>query len=57
MEERNKKLLRYIELAARDSRNACGQECQREMELILAELACSHDEAIQSGKKLMEELS
>ena len=57
MEERNKKLLRYVELAARDSRGACEKECQEEMELILAGLTCSHDEAIQAGKKLMEELS
>lgn len=57
MEEREKKLLRYVELATRDTRGACDGPCQKEMQVILAELACSHEEAIQAGRDLMERLS
>lgn len=57
MEERKKKLLRYIELTARDSRKGCDDECQKERESLLQELACTHEEAIQAGKALMESLT
>ncbi len=57
MEEREKRLLRYVELATRDTRGACDESCKKEMLVILAEIACSHEEAIQEGKALMERLS
>ncbi len=57
MEEKEKKLLKYVELAARDSRGGCDEECKSEMRAILAELACSHEEAILAGKALVEKLS
>lgn len=56
MDEREKKLLRYIELVARDSRGGCDDKCQKEKEAILTELACSHEEAVASGKLLMQRL-
>lgn len=57
MDEREKKLLRYVELAARDSRDGCDAECQKELAALRAELQCSHEEAVAAGKVLMEELS
>jgi len=57
MEEREKKLLRYVELAARDTRGGCDVDCQKEMETLREELKCSHEEAVSAGKALMERLS
>lgn len=57
MEEKEKKLLRYIELSARETRDGCDEPCQMEMKAILAELTCSHEEALRAGRDLMERLS
>lgn len=57
MEEREKKLLRYVELAAREARDGCDDDCQKELAALRAELQCSHEEALAAGKALMEKLS
>lgn len=54
MEERERKLLRYVELAARDSRDGCDEECQRERARLLVELQLTHEQAVQEGKQVIE---
>ena len=56
MKERERKLLRYIELSARDSSYGCDEDCQKEREALLKELGCSNEQAIKEGKILVEEL-
>lgn len=57
MEEKEKKLLRYIELAAKDARGGCDNECQEEKTSLLSELHLTHEQAVVAGKNLMERLS
>lgn len=50
------KILRYLELSARKSRQACDSDCQAELAKIREELALSHETLVEKAKELLERM-